>query len=114
MTEIPRPLLSAVSRFVAAHFGLHFPPTRWDELAKAIQTAAVEFGFTDPRACHAALTIAQDEASCVILGMPAEATHLNGAGAILALDQIAPALIATVNCAHRRADAESHRPNGVP
>ncbi len=63
---------------------------------------------------HGPFTIAQDEASCVVFGMPAEAIRLNGACAILAPDQIAAALIATVNRVHRRADAESHCPNGVP
>ncbi len=40
-----------------------------------------------------ALTIAQDEASCVVYGMPAEALRLNAATAVLAPEQIAAALI---------------------
>ncbi len=38
------------------------------------------------------LTIAQDEASCVVFGMPREAIQLNAAGEVLGLDEIAPAL----------------------
>jgi two-component system chemotaxis response regulator CheB len=37
-------------------------------------------------------TIAQDEASSVIFGMPAEAIRIGGAGRVLALDQICPFL----------------------
>ncbi len=51
MTEIPSSLFSEFSHFVAAHFGLYFPLTHRDELDKAIRSAAVEFEFTDPRAC---------------------------------------------------------------
>lgn len=38
------------------------------------------------------LTIAQDEASSIVFGMPGEAVRLNAASRILALDQIGPAL----------------------
>ena len=41
-----------------------------------------------------ALTFAQDEASCVVFGMPKEAFHLGAACRILALRDIAPALAA--------------------
>jgi len=41
-----------------------------------------------------ALTIAQDEASSVIFGMPREAIEMGAAMRVLALDQIAPALVA--------------------
>lgn len=41
-----------------------------------------------------ALTIAQDEASSVIFGMPREAIEMGAAVRVLALDQIAPALVA--------------------
>jgi two-component system, chemotaxis family, protein-glutamate methylesterase/glutaminase len=41
-----------------------------------------------------ALTIAQDEASSVIFGMPKEAIQMGAAAQVLALDQIAPALTA--------------------
>jgi len=37
-------------------------------------------------------TLAQDEASCVVFGMPAEAIKRGGVDRILPLDQIAPAL----------------------
>ena len=38
-------------------------------------------------------TVAQDEASCVVFGMPAEAIKRGGVDRILALDQIAPAVV---------------------
>lgn len=41
-----------------------------------------------------ALTIAQDEASSVVFGMPREAVRMGAAARVLALDQIAPALTA--------------------
>lgn len=40
-----------------------------------------------------AITIAQDEASCVVFGMPREAIALNAALKVLPLEQIAPALV---------------------
>jgi two-component system chemotaxis response regulator CheB len=43
-----------------------------------------------------AVTIAQDEASCVVFGMPKEAIKLDGAQYILPLDDIAPFLVNTV------------------
>ena len=39
-----------------------------------------------------ALTIAQDEATCVVYGMPREAVLLNAARRVLPLPEIAPAL----------------------
>jgi two-component system chemotaxis response regulator CheB len=41
-----------------------------------------------------AVTIAQDEASCVVFGMPREAIRLGGVERVLPLSQIAPALVA--------------------
>jgi two-component system chemotaxis response regulator CheB len=41
-----------------------------------------------------ALTFAQDEASCIVFGMPREAIQLGAVDRVLALDQIAPALAA--------------------
>ncbi len=41
-----------------------------------------------------ALTIAQDEASCVIFGMPREAIELRAVDRVLSLEQIPPALTA--------------------
>ncbi len=43
------------------------------------------------------VTIAQDEASCVVYGMPREAVALGAAQHVLPLEQIAPALIALTN-----------------
>ncbi len=38
-------------------------------------------------------TIAQDEESCVVFGMPREAIRMGGAAQVLPLDRIAPALL---------------------
>jgi len=43
--------------------------------------------------------IAQDEASCVVFGMPREAIALGGVDETLAVDQIAPRIIALLNAA---------------
>jgi two-component system chemotaxis response regulator CheB len=40
-----------------------------------------------------AKTIAQDEASCVVFGMPKEAIKLGGADQIIPLDQIPAAIV---------------------
>jgi two-component system chemotaxis response regulator CheB len=44
-----------------------------------------------------AVTIAQDEASCVVFGMPKEAIKLGGAGKVLPLDAIAGAILAAAH-----------------
>jgi len=49
-----------------------------------------------------ALTIAQDEASSVVFGMPKEAIQMGAATRVLALDQIAPALTAVAREAELR------------
>ena len=49
-----------------------------------------------------ALTIAQDEASSVVFGMPREAIQLGAASRVLALNQVAPALIAVAREAELR------------
>ncbi len=49
-----------------------------------------------------ALTVAQDEATSVVFGMPREAIQMGAAGRILALDQIAPALIGVAREAELR------------
>jgi two-component system, chemotaxis family, protein-glutamate methylesterase/glutaminase len=42
-----------------------------------------------------ARTIAQDEATCIVFGMPREAIHLGAAGQVLPLDRIAAALLSS-------------------
>jgi two-component system chemotaxis response regulator CheB len=49
-----------------------------------------------------ALTVAQDEATSVVFGMPREAIQMGAAGRVLALDQIAPTLIAVAREAELR------------
>lgn len=49
-------------------------------------------GLLEMRQAGAA-TLAQDEASCVVYGMPREAVALGGAGEVLALEEIAPRLL---------------------
>jgi len=46
-------------------------------------------------------TIAQDEASCVVYGMPREAIALGGAADIVSLEEIAPRLLALVSSSGR-------------
>jgi two-component system chemotaxis response regulator CheB len=40
-----------------------------------------------------AVTIAQDEASCVVFGMPKEAIKLNGVDRVLPLESVAGAML---------------------
>jgi len=44
-------LLEPFSHFVAERMGLNFPPERWSDLARGIDSAAGEFGFSDAEAC---------------------------------------------------------------
>jgi len=46
-------------------------------------------------------TIAQDEASCVVFGMPREAIALGGASEVVALDEIAPRVMHLVEASGR-------------
>lgn len=48
-----------------------------------------------------AATIAQDEASCVVFGMPREAIALGGASEVVALDEIAPRVMQLVEASGR-------------
>lgn len=43
--------LEQLSRVVAEHLGLHFPPARWDDLRRGIQSIARERGFANARTC---------------------------------------------------------------
>jgi two-component system chemotaxis response regulator CheB len=43
-----------------------------------------------------AYTIAQDEASCVVFGMPREAIRLGAAMEVVSLDEMAPAILRAV------------------
>ncbi len=54
-----------------------------------------------------ARTIAQDEASCVVFGMPREAIHLGAAGQVLPLDRIASALLAARGASPRQSPLAS-------
>lgn len=49
------PLLAACSDRIALHMGLHYPPEKWSELARAISAAAPELGCADLRDCLKAL-----------------------------------------------------------
>jgi two-component system chemotaxis response regulator CheB len=53
------------------------------------------------------LTIAQDEASCVVYGMPREAAELGAATHVLPLAEIAPALASATNPATRLASGKT-------
>ena len=54
-----------------------------------------------------AWTIAQDEASCAVFGMPKEAIRMGGAGEVLALDRIAARLISLASCARQDSPASA-------
>ena len=43
--------LERLSKFAAETMGLWFPPERWRDLEKAVNSVAEEFGFDDPKAC---------------------------------------------------------------
>ncbi|MGQ7249173.1 protein-glutamate methylesterase/protein-glutamine glutaminase [Halomonas sp. V046] len=57
-------------------------------------------GLVEMRQAGAA-TLAQDEASCVVFGMPREAIALGGAGEVVALDEVAPRLLSLVAASGR-------------
>ncbi|MFH0994908.1 MAG: CheR family methyltransferase [Pseudomonadota bacterium] len=45
------PYLSRLSDFIAFHIGLHFPEKRWQDLDRAMRSAAVKLGFEDAATC---------------------------------------------------------------
>ena len=47
MTDLDGSRLAALSTFVAASLGLHFPPERWVDLERQTKLAAKDFGFGD-------------------------------------------------------------------
>jgi len=48
---LPEDLLEIFSRFVEARAGLHFPPTRWADLGRALHAAAPEIGCDSAEQC---------------------------------------------------------------
>ena len=48
--DLPAPLLSQLSEFVAGHMGLYFPPERWRDLERGIRSAARESDAADIKA----------------------------------------------------------------
>lgn len=52
-------LLSQLSGFITARFGLHFPKKRWRDLERGITGAAGDFGFNDITSCIRWLITAQ-------------------------------------------------------
>jgi chemotaxis protein methyltransferase CheR len=52
-------LLSQLSGFITARFGLHFPKKRWRDLERGITGAAGDFGFDDISSCIRWLITAQ-------------------------------------------------------
>jgi two-component system chemotaxis response regulator CheB len=53
------------------------------------------------------LTIAQDEASCVVYGMPREAVELGAATQVLPIGEIAAALVSATNAGKRAGSTEA-------
>jgi chemotaxis protein methyltransferase CheR len=50
LQDLPAPLLSQLSEFVAGHMGLYFPPERWRDLERGIRSAARESGAASAEA----------------------------------------------------------------
>ncbi|HCK99931.1 MAG TPA: chemotaxis protein CheR, partial [Candidatus Marinimicrobia bacterium] len=48
---IPIEMLTRISKYIAAHFGLNFPRERYKELEKGLVSAAREMGCHDVKAC---------------------------------------------------------------
>jgi two-component system chemotaxis response regulator CheB len=86
-----RPSVTVTFRSVAEHYG--------DAAIGVLLTGMGRDGGEGMQAMAqaGALTIAQDEASCVIFGMPKDAVERGAARAVLPLDGIARALIDGAN-----------------
>jgi chemotaxis protein methyltransferase CheR len=50
-TPIPDEVLDRFDKEIVAHFGLHFPENRRQDLARNLHSISREFGFDDPTAC---------------------------------------------------------------
>src|SRR5690242_1148654 len=68
-------LLGKLSAHIAAQMGLHFPPSRWPELARWLSAIAAEFGFKQATECAqwlASSRFTKDQiekiASCLTVG----------------------------------------------
>ena len=88
-----RPSVAALFRSVAERFGRR--------AAGVLLTGMGRDGAEELKlmADRGALTVAQDEASCAVFGMPAEAIRLGGAKFVLPPHKIAELLSAAVRCA---------------
>ena len=49
--EIPDPLLWQFSSFLATRMGLHFPPSRWPDMLRGLERAALEFDLPGSESC---------------------------------------------------------------
>jgi two-component system chemotaxis response regulator CheB len=89
-----RPSVTVTLRAMAHHFGA--------AALGVLLTGMGRDGADGMLAIAAAggVTIAQDEASSIVYGMPREAVALGAARHVLALEQIAPALVALANGRH--------------
>lgn len=86
-----RPSISVTLRAAARHFGAAAVGVLLTGMGRDGADGMVDI------AAAGGFTIAQDEGSSVVYGMPREAVALGGVRQVLALEQIAPALVALAN-----------------